>query len=298
MPSRSTMSYSATSSRTFTGISSPDSPMTRPPARRCGRSSTTRSASHPTSFARESPTSKSISPSAEGQKTVNMAMSRRRRNHLRMFFLGAALCLVVSGCAIAEWIGVQLYYKNADLPEKQVLRDIPYWNSVDRHAARHRLDLFLPEGTQWPVLVFVHGGGWMEGDKSLRVGSADIYGNIGRFYASRGVGVAVINYELIPDVLWRHQLEDVARAAAWVHTHIAEYGGHASHLFLAGHSAGAQLVTRVALDPELLKATGFSPGIVCGVISVSGAALHRGGEYTYAQWGKLRNEHKRFWTLY
>src|SRR5437016_2992039 len=155
--------------------------MTRLLARQYGRSSTTRSTFHPTSFAREPPTSRSISPSVEGQKTVNMAMSLRRSNRPSTLFLGAALCLVVSGCAIAEWIGVKLYYKNADLPEKQVLRDIPYWNSVDRHAARHRLDLFLPEGTQWPVLVFVHGGGWMEGDKSLRVGSADIYGNIGRF---------------------------------------------------------------------------------------------------------------------
>jgi len=211
-----------------------------------------------------------------------------------MFFLGTVLCLVVSGCAIAEWVGVQLYYKNADLPEKQVLRDIPYWNSVDSHPARHRLDLFLPQGTQWPILVFVHGGGWMEGDKSLRVAGADIYGNIGRFYASRGVGVAVINYGLIPDVPWRHQPEDVARAAAWVHTHIAAYGGDASRVFLAGHSAGAQLVTRVALDPELLKAMGLSTGIVCGVISVSGAALDLTDEKTYELGEKLSYYEKRF----
>src|SRR5260370_40220525 len=155
MPSRSTMSCWAPSSRTFTGISFQDSPMIRPPARRCGRSSTIRSASHHTSFARESPTSKTISPSVEGQKTVNMAMSRRRSNHLLILFLGTVLCLVESGCAIAEWIGVQLYYKNADLPENQVLRDIPYWNSVDSHPARHRLDLFLPQGTHCHVLVIL-----------------------------------------------------------------------------------------------------------------------------------------------
>src|SRR5256712_7963992 len=188
MPSRSTTSCSATSSRTFTGISSQDSPMTRPPARRCGRSSTTRSASHPTSFARESPTSKTISPSVEGQKTVNTAMSRRRSNHLRMLFLGTVLCLVVSGCAIANWIGVQLYYKNPDLPEKQVLRDIPYWNSADRHPARHRLDLFLPQGTQWPGPGFVHRGRLMAGDKSLRAGRDGIYRKHGRLFASPGGG--------------------------------------------------------------------------------------------------------------
>src|SRR5256885_16423305 len=189
MPSRSTTSCSATNSRTFTGISSQDSPMTRPPARRCGRSSTTRSASHPTSFARESPTSKTISPSVEGQKTVNTAMSRRRSNHLRMLFLGTGLCLVVSGCAAAHGIGVQLYYKNADLPEKQVLRDIPYWNSVDRHPARHRLDLFLPQGTQWPGLVFGHGGGLAGGDQDFRAGGGGIYGNHRRLYGALGVGV-------------------------------------------------------------------------------------------------------------
>src|SRR5205807_8038775 len=102
------------------------------------RSSTSRRSSHHTSFARESPTSKTVAPSVEGQKTLNMAMSRRSSTHLCRLCLGTVLCLVVSGCTIAQWIGVQLYYKNADLPENQVLHDIPYWNTVDSHPARHR----------------------------------------------------------------------------------------------------------------------------------------------------------------
>src|SRR5439155_18980367 len=89
-------------------------------------------------------------------------------------------------------------------------RDICYREgSADE---KHRLDLFLPHGTNWPILIFIHGGGLTSGDKALRVSGADVYGNIGRFYASQGIGVAVINYRLQPKVTWREQAEDVAHA--------------------------------------------------------------------------------------
>src|SRR5439155_21038348 len=57
-------------------------------------------------------------------------------------------------------------------------RDICYREgSADE---KHRLDLFLPHGTNWPILIFIHGGGLTSGDKALRVSGADVYGNIGR----------------------------------------------------------------------------------------------------------------------
>ncbi len=178
-----------------------------------------------------------------------------------------------------EHVGIALLYKRAPLPDVQVKYDVPY---VDHSLlAKQRLDLFLPKGTNWPVIIFVHGGNWDAGDKGLRVGGADVYGNIGRFYAARGIGVAVINYRLQPTVNWREQVKDVAAATAWIHAHIAEYGGSPHRLFLGGHSAGAQLACRVALDSRPLAEQGSSPSIISGVISVSGAGLDLADQKTY-----------------
>jgi acetyl esterase/lipase len=191
------------------------------------------------------------------------------------------LCLAVSGCGLIERLAIPFLYEKVELPESQVVRDLTYWDGADQDPKKHRLDLFLPAGTRWPVLLFTHGGGWTEGDKGLRVGGADVYGNIGRFFAAHGVGTAIINYRLLPDVSWRDQLQDVARAAAWLHSHIGEYGGDPDRLFLSGHSAGSQLVTRVALDPAPLQQINLSSAMICGVAAVSGAGLDLADPKTY-----------------
>ena len=191
-------------------------------------------------------------------------------------------------------VGIALLYKKADLPPAQVHYNIPY--ASDSNVPKHRLDLFVPSGTNWPVFIFVYGGGWTEGDKNLRVGGADVYGNIGRFYAAQGIGAAVINYRLLPTVRWRDQIADVAQATAWVHAHIAEYGGDPQRLFIGGHSAGAQLVTRVALDPEPLPRVGLSPSNLCGVIPVSGAGLDLTDAKSYALGESLAYFAQRFDT--
>src|SRR5438552_1583080 len=145
--------------------------------------------------------------------------------------------LIFSGYVAVRRAGLAVLYKSVAWDEELVRRDMPYRDgSEDR---KHRLDLFLPKGRGWPILIFIHGGGLSCGDKGLRVGDADVYGNIGRFYASQGIGVAVINYRLQPQVTWREQVEDVAHATAWVYSHLGEYGGNTSRLFIGGHSAGA-----------------------------------------------------------
>jgi acetyl esterase/lipase len=131
-------------------------------------------------------------------------------------------------------------------------------------------------------MIFVHGGGWTEGDKGDKFGGADVYGNIGRFYAKNGIGVAVINYRLIPQVTWHDQISDVAQATAWIYTHIGEYGGNHHRLFLFGHSAGSQIIDRVALDTNALMKAGLPANAINGVISVSGAGLDMKDKETYA----------------
>ncbi|HEU0075769.1 MAG TPA: alpha/beta hydrolase fold domain-containing protein [Dehalococcoidia bacterium] len=108
----------------------------------------------------------------------------------------------------------------------RVLTDLPYRDGSAN--AKHRLDLFLPVGEGWPLLLFFHGGGWTAGNKAMVVAGADVYGNIGRFLASSGIGAAVVSYRLQPAVTWREQVADVAAAVAWVHDHAASYGGDPS----------------------------------------------------------------------
>ncbi len=193
------------------------------------------------------------------------------------------LALVASGCSLVYSLGIGLVYEGPELPDAQVVHDIRYLDGSD--DPKHRLDLFLPTPDSvrtepWPTVIFVHGGGWTEGDKDLAFGGVEIYGNIGRYFASRGIGAVTVNYRLLHGVTWPEQIEDVAAAVEWVGEHIALYGGDPEALFLMGHSAGGQLATRVALDPEALPRTDAFD--VCGVIAVSGAAYDLTDEETYA----------------
>ncbi len=185
-----------------------------------------------------------------------------------------ALALATSACtAVAYRIGVPLFYRRAELPAAQIVRDLPYRAGPAADPEKHLLDLFVPARPGWPVLVFVHGGGWTSGDKGLRAGGADIYGNVGRFYAGHGIGVAVISYRLQPKVAWPEQLADVAHAVAWVHANVPRWGGDPNRIVLSGHSAGAQFAARVTLDPAPLAALGVPRSAIKGFVSVSGAGL-------------------------
>lgn len=186
-----------------------------------------------------------------------------------------AIGLLTSGCSLATRAGVALLYREAELPASQIVQDICYSPSGPSEPCdtpRHTLDLYKPSGQRWPLIIFVHGGNWDSGDKKLKAGGADVYANIGRFYAGRGIGVAVINYRLQPSVTWSAQIDDVRSAVSWAKDHVGRYGGDAERIFLMGHSAGAHLVSLSALSQDLG---------VRGVIAVSGAALDLADERTY-----------------
>jgi acetyl esterase/lipase len=219
---------------------------------------------------------------------MNSATKRRLLNSL----LVMSPALVYSTLWAVRRAGLAFLYKPAPLGSCQVVPDINY--CADCNGEKHRLDLYLPAGRNWPIFVFVHGGALISGDKCLRVCGADVYGNIGRFYASHGIGVALINYRLQPKVTWREQVDDVARATAWLYTHAQNYGGDCSQLFVGGHSAGAQLAARVALDRKVLGEHGLSPEILKGVIAISGAGFDLADTQTYELGGNLQRYEARF----
>jgi len=113
---------------------------------------------------------------------------------------------------------------------------------------RHRLDVYAPEGAEGlPVMVWVHGGGFVRGDKA---GAA----NIGRRIARGDVVVAVINYRFAPENQWPSGADDLRAVVEWLGEHVAGLGGDPSRIVLAGNSAGSMHVADYVFREELQAA--------------------------------------------
>jgi acetyl esterase/lipase len=218
---------------------------------------------------------------------------RRRRPAERGARVAVCLllaCLAPACTTVVQRVGIAWLYREASHPEALTELDVPYVTRSDGavDSPKHRLDLYWPDpgasgrdpgaGRGWPVLVFVHGGGWTRGDRAQEAGGADVFRNIGRFFASRGVGAAVISYRLQPEATWTEQVADVGRAVGFVRDRVDARGGQPDAIFLAGHSAGAHLAARFALDPAERARAGAE---VCGLILVSGAAYDLADAETY-----------------
>jgi acetyl esterase/lipase len=149
----------------------------------------------------------------------------------------------------------------------QVLRDVAYYTGKDADPVRHKLDLYCPRDEKdFPVVLFVHGGAWMYGDKS----AMGLYSAVGKFLAEHGIGAVLPNYRLSPWVKHPQHVRDVARAFAWTYRQIARHGGNPRQLFVAGHSAGGHLAALLATDDTYLRAEEVPRDSIRGVIAVSG----------------------------
>ncbi len=149
-------------------------------------------------------------------------------------------------------------------PGVELVRDIPYTEGAPADENKHKLDLYLPKGkTNFPVMVFIHGGSWRSGDRSM-------YTGLGNRFAKDGIGVVIPSYRLSPKDKPPAQIEDTAAAFAWVAKHIAERGGDPKRIYIVGHSAGGHLVSELALDPKWLAKHELKPSAIAGVASLSG----------------------------
>lgn len=153
----------------------------------------------------------------------------------------------------------------ADPYEVEEFKNIAYRDDRDADAVKHKLDVFVPKGQRdFPVLFFVHGGGWHSGSKEL-------YTAFGEMFARNGIGAVVINYRLTPKVVFPAHIEDVAKAFAWTKDNIGRYGGRPDRIICYGHSAGGHLVSLLATDEKYLKAEKCSFKDIRCVVTISGA---------------------------
>ncbi|MES2760595.1 MAG: alpha/beta hydrolase [Bacteroidota bacterium] len=121
---------------------------------------------------------------------------------------------------------------------------------VSRHKnivynAEHdlKLDVYSPRKVDKPkaVLVFIHGGNWVRGKKT-------IYKFFGKGFAKKGVVTVIINYRLSPNATYDSLAVNSAMAVKWVKQNISQYKGDTNNIFVSGHSAGAHLAALIATD--------------------------------------------------
>lgn len=127
------------------------------------------------------------------------------------------------------------------------------------------LDIYKPtdSNTPAPVVVFFYGGSWKTGERAQ-------YRFVGERLAKAGVVAIVADYRTFPRTTFPRFVEDGARAVAWSHAHAADYGGDPRRVFVAGHSAGAQIAALIGTDASYLAVHGMKPSDLAGVIGLSG----------------------------
>jgi acetyl esterase/lipase len=159
------------------------------------------------------------------------AAGRARRAHL------AALGRDITPVMVAATVGVYLPLLAAEAPDVELVADLRYGGHD-----RHRLDLYRPAardggGAPRPVFVFVHGGGFVAGDKAMP--GIPFYANIGRWAVRNGwLGVA-LTYRLAPAFRWPSGSDDVGAALRWLRANVAAHGGDPERIVVMGQSAGA-----------------------------------------------------------
>lgn len=166
----------------------------------------------------------------------------------------------------------------------------------------HKLDVYYPENTEGklPVIIDIHGGGWMYGDKELN----KIYCMT---LAKKGYVVFNMSYRLYPEVNVRDQLWDISNALKWIKDNMDSLPCQQNNIFLTGDSAGGMLAffTAMICGSEYLQekfdtvATGMSfnaIGLTCPMLFMNDGSkeslycrIMLGENYKNEKWGNLVN---------
>ncbi|MES2568010.1 MAG: alpha/beta hydrolase [Bacteroidota bacterium] len=123
-----------------------------------------------------------------------------------------------------------------------------------------KLDVFAPRkaNSSKKILVFIHGGNWVNGKKSL-------YHFFGKGMARKNIVCVVISYRLSPRTDIEGMANDVAKSIKWIKENSTLFHGDTSNIFVSGHSAGGHLAAMVATDDsyfQKLKMSNPTKGVV------------------------------------
>lgn len=161
-------------------------------------------------------------------------------------------------------VAIQVITLAAQKTEYITLTNIPYYPESVRQAdayiaSRCVLDVYYPKNQKsFGTVVWFHGGGLTAGNKEIP-----------EQLKGQGLCIIGVNYRLSPKVHSPEFIKDAAAAVAWTFQHIAEYGGDAKSIFVAGHSAGGYLTAMIGLDKRWLAAYGVDANRIAGLIPLS-----------------------------
>lgn len=156
-------------------------------------------------------------------------------------------------------------------------RDVAY---NEPKTERQTLDVYYPTGgSDHPMVVWIHGGGWRQGDKRAVQEKP-------RAFVEKGFVFASTNYRFVPQVTVKEMTQDVAKAIRYVRDHAKDYGGDPNKIFVMGHSAGAHLAALVCTDDRYLKAEGVSLASIRGCVPVDTAAYDIASRFSQMGAGK------------
>ena len=116
--------------------------------------------------------------------------------------------------------------------KKIILKDVVY-GSHERHV----FDMFIPEDVEYKdgVILFIHGGGWHDGDKTIHHPDAE-------YFSDRGCICATMNYRFVSeDLSVFNELDDITSALKAIKEKCTEYGFDIEKVILSGGSAGGHL---------------------------------------------------------
>ncbi|MFW0794409.1 alpha/beta hydrolase [Gordonia sp. CPCC 205515] len=121
---------------------------------------------------------------------------------------------------------------------------------VNRANGPLLLDLYRPDQAEpVPVVIWLHGGGWFTGDRTL---APDLW----RYFADAGIAMASIEYRLTGEAIFPAQLHDVRAAIRYLRTHAAELGLDPDRIGVWGASAGGHLAALAGLTGHLATLPG------------------------------------------
>ena len=132
----------------------------------------------------------------------------------------------------------------------EIKNDIPY---ADTENPRQSLNLILPKSRKkkiLPALIYIHGGGWKNGNKDQGVARLLPYVESGEY-----VGISV-GYRLSGEVRWPAQIHDCKAAVRWVRGNAKKYGINPERIGVFGNSAGGHLVATLGTSGNVKELEG------------------------------------------
>ncbi len=135
-----------------------------------------------------------------------------------------------------------LVFATAASAEPKIIRDLSYLGEDRTEKADLYLPAALSAGVRVPVVLVIHGGGWISGDKGAK---REI--NICTTLAEHGYAALTINYHLAPKenprASWPQNIRDAKSAVRWLRANADRYGLDAAHIGVIGGSAGGHLAS-------------------------------------------------------